>query len=122
MKSAAKQINAKDMTTPAGDEGGGAKESPSSKGFSPPYEERIGPPESGSKGWKGGYDDHTWMGSPNDIKDRQWADHGGPGYYGGCNIAWPENEVEAEIYMVPDFQEQSGQGANQSTLRPIGSV
>lgn len=122
MKSAAKKINSEDMTTPSSDEGSGAKETPASKGPSGEYEERSGPAVQDSKGWKGGYEDNTYLGNPSNIKDRQWADHGGVGYFGGDNIAWPENEVDAEIYMVPNFQEQSGQGANQSTLRPIGSV
>lgn len=120
MASAAKHINKMDMTSTTKD--AGANESPSSAGPHAPPVQRTGPKENDRSGWKGGYDDHTWMGNPADIKDRQWADHGGPGYFGGDNIVYPENEVEADIYMVPDFQEQSGQGANQSTLRPIGSV
>ncbi len=31
-------------------------------------------------------------------------------------------DPEADIYMVPDFQGMSGQGANQSTDRPMGST
>jgi hypothetical protein len=31
-------------------------------------------------------------------------------------------DPEADIYMVPDFQGASGQGANQSTDRPMGST
>lgn len=122
MAGAAKQINKSDMTTPKGDVGGGAREAPSSAGPRAPAEQRSGPAPSGSKGWKGGYSDSEYLGNPANIKDRQWADAGSNGYYGGDNIAYPEYEVEADIYMVPDFQEQSGQGANQSTLRPIGSV
>lgn len=122
MKSSpAMKINGKDMTTPAGDEGGGAKESPSSSGVSHMDKERSGPAPSGGKGWTGGYSDSAWLGDPNNIKDRQFASTS-PAYHGGGNIAWPDNEVEADIYMVPDFQGQSGQGANQSTLRPIGST
>lgn len=122
MSSAAKKINNKDMTTPKGDEGGGARETPASSGPSGKYENRSGPMEHDHSEWKGGYSDSEWMGNPGNIKDRQWADHGGPGYFGGGNIAWPDNEVDAELYMVPNFMEQSGQGANQSTLRPIGSI
>ncbi len=120
--SAAKMINSKDMTTPSGDIGGGAKESPSASGPKPMQEERSGPAPGGNAGWSGGYSDSEWMGDPNNIKDRQWADHGSKGYHDPVNIAWPANEVEADIYMVPDFQGASGQGANQSTLRPIGSA
>jgi hypothetical protein len=123
MKSSpAKELNGSAMTTPSGDIGAGASEAASSQGISHPEMERVGPAPSGGKHWTGGYDDYTWLGDPSNIRDRQWADHGGPGYFGGENIAWPENEVEADIYMVPDFQGASGQGANQSTMRPIGSV
>src|SRR5271167_1356739 len=122
MAGAAKKINGADMTTPKGDEGGGAREAPSSKGISAPAEQRTGPKENDMSGWKGGYSDSDWLGDPSNIKDRQWADHGGKGYFGGDNIVYPQNDPEAELYMVPNFQEQSGQGANQSTLRPIGSV
>lgn len=38
----------------------------------------------------------------------------------GDNLSGHDTEVE--LLMVPDFMGQSGQGANQSTLRPIGSV
>lgn len=123
MKSSpAKMINGKDMTTPSGDEGGGARESASSAGISHMQEERSGPATNGSKGWTGGYSDSFWLGNPENMADRQYSSHGSPGYCDPVNITWPENEVEADIYMVPDFQGQSGQGANQSTLRPIGSV
>jgi hypothetical protein len=116
-------INGKDMTTPSGDEGGGARESASSAGIAHSLDERVGPaPSGGGKGWTGGYSDSDWLGNPNDMADRQFASHGSPCYHDPVNIAWPANEVEADIYMVPDFQGQSGQGANQSTLRPIGSV
>jgi hypothetical protein len=121
MASAAKKINKSDMTTPKGDEGGGAREVPSSKGPSGAYETRSGPAEHDSGGWKGGYSDSGWLGDPADPKCRQYSSTS-PFYYGGCNIAWPDNDPDAELYMVPDFMEQSGQGANQSTLRPIGSV
>lgn len=67
--------------------------------------------------------EHThFMGDPADPKNRQWADHGGEGYHDSVNIAYPENEVRADIYMVPDFQGMSGQPANQTTLRPPGST
>ena len=67
--------------------------------------------------------EHThFMGDPSDPKNRQWADAGSPGYHDSVNIAYPENEVTADIYMVPDFQGMSGQGANQTTLRPEGSA
>jgi|SRR5271165_4189302 len=122
MSSAAKKINKSDMTTPKGDEGGGAREAPSSAGPRAPAVERVGPKENDSSGWKGGYSDTDWLGDPSKMADRQFASSGGPGYFGGDNIVYPENDPEADIYMVPDFQEQSGQGANQSTLRPIGSV
>lgn len=122
MASAAKEVMGKAMTTPKGDEGGGAREKPSSKGPSAPYEERSGPAPGGSKGWTGGYSDSFWLGNPAVMAERQFASVGGEGYHDEVNIAWPANEVEADIYMVPDFQGQSGQGANQSTLRPIGSV
>lgn len=122
MAGAAKMINKADMTTPKGDVGGGAREAKSSAGPRPMQEERSGPAPSGSKGWKGGYSDSEWLGNPANIKDRQSPSEGSNGYFGGGNIAYPENEVEADIYMVPDFQEASGQGANQSTMRPIGSV
>ena len=123
MSSAAKQINKSDMTTPKGDIGGGARENPSSKGPTAPYEERSGPAMSGGgKGWTGGYSDSDWLGNPASMADRQFASSGASCYHDPVNIAYPANEVEAEIFMVPDFQEQSGQGANQSTLRPIGSV
>lgn len=32
------------------------------------------------------------------------------------------NDPMVELYMVPDFQGMSGQGANQSTSRPKGST
>jgi hypothetical protein len=38
----------------------------------------------------------------------------------GGNISGHDPEVE--LLMVPDFQGQSGQGANQDTLRPKGSA
>lgn len=38
----------------------------------------------------------------------------------GDNLSGHDPEVE--LLMVSDFMGQSGQGANQSTLRPIGSV
>lgn len=38
----------------------------------------------------------------------------------GGNISGHDPEVD--LYMVPDFQGQSGQGANQSTNRPKGST
>lgn len=75
-----------------------------------------------SKGWTGGYTDNGWLGNPAIPKDRQTPSEGSPFYHDPVNIAYPDNEPEADIYMVPDFQGQSGQGANQSTMRPIGSV
>jgi hypothetical protein len=122
MKSAAKEVMGKAFTTPSNDEGGGAREAPSASGPSGQYEERSGPKVGGSKGWTGGYTDNFWMGNPANIKDRQWADAGSQGYHDEVNMAYPDNDTEADIYMVPNFQGQSGQGANQSTLRPIGSV
>jgi hypothetical protein len=122
MASAAKKINKSDMTTPKGDEGGGAREKPSSKGPHAPYMQRSGPAEHDMGEWKGGYSDDKWLGNTADPKARQFASEGAGGYFGGCNIAYPQNDPDAELYMVPDFMEQSGQGANQSTLRPIGSV
>lgn len=32
------------------------------------------------------------------------------------------HDPEVEVYMVPDFQGMSGEGANQSTDRPKGST
>jgi hypothetical protein len=122
MASAAKEVNGKAFTTPSGDVGGGAREAASSKGPSGAYKEQTGPSPNGREGWTGGYSDTDWLGNPANIKDRQFASEGGKAYNDPVNIAWPVNEVEADIYMVPDFQEASGQGANQSTLRPIGST
>jgi hypothetical protein len=123
MSSAAKVINSGgDMTTPKGDEGGGAKESPHASGPSGQYEERSGPAQASGRGWKGGYSDTAWLGNPAVMADRQFASSGGTDYFDDVNITYPLNEIEADIYMVPNFQGQSGQGANQSTLRPIGSV
>ena len=120
--SAAKEVMGKAMTTPSNDKGGGAREAPSASGPSGRYMERSGPAPGGATGWTGGYSDSGWMGDPSDPKNRQFASEGSTFYHDEVNIAWPDNEVEADIYMVPDFQGQSGQGANQSTLRPIGSV
>lgn len=44
------------------------------------------------------------------IKD-QWV---------GGNLS--QHDPMVELYMVPDFQGMSGQGANQSTSRPKGST
>jgi hypothetical protein len=67
--------------------------------------------------------EHThFMGDPSDIKNRQWADHGSPGYHDDVNIAYPDNEVRADIFMVPSFQGRSGTADNQDTLRPKGST
>ena len=63
-----------------------------------------------------------FLGNPHNEKDRQWADAGGEGYHGGGNIVYPSSDPTADIFMVPDFQGESGQGSNQSTHRPIGSV
>ena len=123
MKSSpAKTINGTAFTTPSDDKGGGARESASSSGISHADKERSGPMPSGGKGWTGGYSDSDWLGNPANMADRQFASAGGTAYHDDVNIAWPDNEIEADIYMVPDFQGQSGQGANQSTLRPIGSI
>jgi hypothetical protein len=40
--------------------------------------------------------------------------------YHGDNLSGHDPEVE--VFMVPDFQGKSGQGANQSTDRPKGST
>jgi hypothetical protein len=67
--------------------------------------------------------EHThFMGDPSDPKNRQWADAGSPGYHDDVNIAYPANEVSADVYMVPSFQGKSGQPDNQSTNRPMGSI
>jgi hypothetical protein len=121
MSSAAKMLG-KSMTTPSNDKGGGARESAATSGPSGQYEERSGPAPGGAQGWTGGYSDSDWLGDPSQAKDRQFASEGSKAYHDEINIAWPDNEVEAEIYMVPNFMDQSGQGANQSTLRPIWSV
>ena len=76
---------------------------------------------SSDKGWKGGYSDSEYLGNPAIAVDRQFSSTS-PGYLGGDNIADDEPGPMADIYMIPDFQGQSGQGANQSTMRPIGSV
>lgn len=73
------------------------------------------------KGWKGGYSDTEFLGNPAKAVDRQFSSTS-PGYLGGENIADSEPGPTADIYMVPDFQGQSGQGANQSTDRPMGST
>jgi len=85
------------------------------------YKDQVGPTPGGSKGWTGGYSDDFWLGNPSKPEDRQFSSTS-PGYHDPVNIAYPDNEPEADIYMVPDFQGASGQGANQSTMRPIGSV
>lgn len=97
-------------------------EQASASGPSGKYEERVGPAPNGSKGWTGGYSDDFWLGNPSVMANRQFASAGAPGYHDPVNITYPDNDPEADIYMVPDFQGQSGQGANQSTMRPIGSV
>jgi hypothetical protein len=76
---------------------------------------------SSNKGWKGGYSDSEYLGDPSNIKDRQFASAGSPGYDTPGDIANDMPGPTADIYMVPDFQGQSGQGANQSTDRPMGS-
>ena len=70
----------------------------------------------------GSFSDSEWLGSPSVPSNRQFASVGGPGYYGGDNIAGDEPGPTADIYMVPDFQGMSGQGNNQSTDRPKGSI
>jgi hypothetical protein len=71
--------------------------------------------------WKGGYSDSIYMGDPANPKDRQWSSTS-PGYDTPGDVANDQPGPTADIYMVPDFQGQSGQGANQSTMRPIGSA
>lgn len=71
---------------------------------------------------EGSFSDTEYLGNPSVIKDRQSPSEGSPGYYDDVNIAYPTNEVAVDLYMVPAFQGMSGQGANQSTMRPIGSV
>jgi hypothetical protein len=122
MASAAKEVMGKAFTSPTSDKAAGGRESPSASGPSGKYMERSGPATGGHKGWTGGYSDDAWLGDTSKMANRQFASEGGTDYYDEVNIAWPANEVDADIYMVPDFQGQSGQGANQSTLRPIGSV
>jgi hypothetical protein len=75
-----------------------------------------------NKGWKGGYSDTEYLGNPADIKDRQFASSGSRGYDTPGDIGNDQPGPDADIYMVPDFQGMSGQGANQSTSRPIGST
>lgn len=50
-------------------------------------------------------------------REDQWSTKSGEG---GGNISG--YDPTADIYMVPDFQGMSGQGANQSTHRPMGST
>jgi hypothetical protein len=83
----------------------------------PPTEHEM----TGKSGWKGGYSDSFWLGDPSNAADRQWSSTS-PGYHDEVNIAYPANDPTADIYMVPDFQGMSGQGNNQSTSRPMGSV
>lgn len=73
-------------------------------------------------GSAGSYSDTKYMGNPSNIKDRQFASAGAPGYNGGDNISDDMPGPDVDLYMVPDFQGKSGQGDNQSTMRPIGSV
>jgi hypothetical protein len=71
----------------------------------------------------GSFSDSEYLGDPSNIKDRQWAGTGTiEKSFDAGNIAGPMAGPTADIYMVPDFQGQSGQGANQSTMRPIGSA
>jgi hypothetical protein len=121
MSSAAKTINAGDDFTSTG-EGAGARETEKIEQPSGMAKEQSGPSPTTGKGWKGGYTDTEWLGNPNVMADRQFASAGGIGYFDDVNITYPYNDPEADLYMVPNFQGASGQGANQSTLRPIGSV
>lgn len=53
------------------------------------------------------------------MEKRQWV----PPYTANDgNIADKKPGPEAKVYMVPDFQGESGEGNNQSTDRPKGSV
>jgi hypothetical protein len=69
----------------------------------------------------GGFSDSKYLGNPAKMADRQFASSGAPGYDTPGDIANDMPGPTADIYMVPDFQGQSGQGANQSTDRPMGS-
>lgn len=51
-------------------------------------------------------------------KMNQWADY--EKQPNGDNLSGHDPTVE--VFMVPDFQGMSGEGNNQSTSRPIGSV
>lgn len=53
--------------------------------------------------------------------EKENQEPGGDKSSGGGNIAGSAGDPTAQIYMVPDFQGQSGQGDNQSTNRPKGS-
>ena len=70
----------------------------------------------------GSFSDSEWLGNPSIASNRQYSSMGTPGYYGGDNIVADEPGPTADIYMVPDFQGMSGQGNNQSTDRPKGSI
>lgn len=67
----------------------------------------------------GSFSDTAFLGNPGSIRDRQTPDmdeHAG----GNLGNGAPTNAPT--MYMVPDFMEKSGQGNNQSTDRPKGSV
>lgn len=67
-----------------------------------------------------GFSDTKYLGNPARPEDRQFSSTS-PGYDDEVNIADKKSGPTADIYMVPDFQGMSGQGANQSTDRPKGS-
>lgn len=71
--------------------------------------------------FKGSFSDTKYLGSPMNIKDRQWSSTS-PGYDTPGDVANDMPGPTADIYMIPDFQGMSGQGANQSTDRPMGSA
>jgi hypothetical protein len=77
--------------------------------------------KSSTASFSGGFSNSKYLGNPADPKARQFSSTS-PGYDDDVNIADAHGGPTADIYMVPDFQGASGQGANQSTMRPIGSV
>jgi len=74
------------------------------------------------KNLSGTFDISRYIGNPGSAADRQFASSGGVGYNDSVNIADKAGTNAPELYMVPDFQGMSGQGANQSTNRPRGST
>lgn len=79
------------------------------------------PPISTDPGIMAGEHTH-FLGDTSVPANRQFASSGGPGYTDDVNIADSTNELRADVYMVPSFQGMSGQGDNQSTDRPMGSI